>query len=94
MVEAMAEAERVGRVMVVQRAMTAVREYEVGQEPAKIAGLRCGHCRVQRRLRHCDRCPSTDAPLGHARTPGVGGAATFVIEFGYICYQDTYPDVS
>ena len=22
------------------------------------------------------------------------GDGTFVIEFGYICYQDTYPDVS
>ena len=31
------EAQRVGRVVVVQRAMTAIREDEVGQEAAKVA---------------------------------------------------------
>ena len=67
------EAQRVGRGVVVQRAVTAVREYEVGQEPAKIAGPRCGHCRVQRRLWHRDRGPSTNAPLQRDNDSGKDG---------------------
>ena len=68
-------------------------DYSVNQLTL-LAGITAGHALTgghKQALRHA---PETRLSGENAYSTGRRGAGGFVIEFGGVCYQDTYPDVS